>query len=156
MVGHLGSFLERKATDIFTTKKDKGANDITFTVSQKKARGRDVPDWKYQVVAAGSWGLPEQIDETTTPKSAVNPDDVEKFLKIFGNDMEWPATLTDIRYKLFKAMAGITNNDKNQAYVTVAVARRFIIPQTPDEYAEGQRKPKYKLNVEPLEKNCPF
>ena len=47
LVGHLGSFLERKVTDIFQTKKEKKDGEATFTVKQLKARGRDVEDWQF-------------------------------------------------------------------------------------------------------------
>ena len=51
MAGSLGSTLERKVTDILTTvkEKDKDTGSVTFTVQQLKARGADVPDWKYCV-----------------------------------------------------------------------------------------------------------
>ena len=48
MVGHAGSFLERKATDVLKTKKEKGA-EIIFRVSQKKARARDLEDWPFRI-----------------------------------------------------------------------------------------------------------
>jgi len=49
MVGHAGSFLERKATDILKTKKDKSSGTPFFTVSQNKARSRDLPDWHFRI-----------------------------------------------------------------------------------------------------------
>ena len=51
MAGSLGSILERKVTDILSTVKDKNKETgaVTFTVTQLKARGADVPDWQYYV-----------------------------------------------------------------------------------------------------------
>lgn len=49
MVGHAGSFLERKATDVLRTKKDKEAGSVHFIVSQAKARARDLDDWKFTI-----------------------------------------------------------------------------------------------------------
>jgi len=49
MVGHAGSFLERKATDVLKTKKDKGATDVIFSVEQKKARSRDLDKWQFVI-----------------------------------------------------------------------------------------------------------
>ena len=48
MVGHAGSFLERKATDVLKTKKDKGA-EVIFSVEQKKARSRDLDKWQFVI-----------------------------------------------------------------------------------------------------------
>jgi hypothetical protein len=64
LVGHLGSMLERKVTDVFTSKKhiDARTGEVTFTVCQPEARGRDVPKWKFRVLPVGSYGRPEQID----------------------------------------------------------------------------------------------
>ena len=49
MVGHAGSFLERKATDVLKTKKDKGSSTVMFTVEQKKARSRDLDKWQFVI-----------------------------------------------------------------------------------------------------------
>ncbi len=49
MVGHVGSFLERKATDVLKTKKDKDAGFVRFTVTQNKARARDLDDWSFRI-----------------------------------------------------------------------------------------------------------
>lgn len=49
MVGHAGSFLERKATDVLKTKKNKEGNTVTFEVSQSKARGRDLEEWNFTI-----------------------------------------------------------------------------------------------------------
>ena len=48
MVGHAGSFLERKATDVLKTKKEKGA-EVIFNVEQKKARSRDLDKWQFKI-----------------------------------------------------------------------------------------------------------
>ena len=49
MVGHAGSFLERKATDVLKTKKDKGSEVVIFSVEQRKARGRDLDTWQFRI-----------------------------------------------------------------------------------------------------------
>jgi hypothetical protein len=51
MVGSIGSILERKVTDVLATVKEKNKDTgaVTFTVTQLKARGADVPDWQYFV-----------------------------------------------------------------------------------------------------------
>nr|MCR5365116.1 AAA family ATPase [Prevotella sp.] len=64
LVGHLGSFLERKVTDIFETKKDKDSKtgEISFKVKQKKARSQDIDEWSFRVNPVNSWGMPEQLE----------------------------------------------------------------------------------------------
>ena len=47
MVGHSGSFLERKTTDVFMVQKDKEGSVVSFTAKQLKARGKDVEDLQY-------------------------------------------------------------------------------------------------------------
>lgn len=73
MVGHAGSFLERKATDIFETKKEKNRDtgDVSFTLMQGKARGKDIPDIKFKVSDdIYKFGMPEvqsQQQNTDSP-----------------------------------------------------------------------------------------
>lgn len=150
LVGHLGSFLERKVTDVFKTKKDKKEGDVTFTVQQLKARGRDIDDWKFKVMPVSGWGMPEQLDAVpqAEPKAKFSPIEVKGWLEQGQKEVTWPATLTDIRLKIFKGTVGIKNNDGLQECVTIAVNRRFILPQEKDDMDEGQKKPKYILNPE--------
>lgn len=66
MVGHIGSMLERKVTDIFSTVKEKNDDTgaVKFRVSQKKARGMDIPDWYFCVDRdADHLGIPRQFSE---------------------------------------------------------------------------------------------
>ena len=67
LVGHLGSFLERKVTDVIQTKKikDDKTGDVTFEVKQKKARSQDFADWSFRVLPIDSWGRPEQYRITS-------------------------------------------------------------------------------------------
>jgi len=152
LVGHLGSFLERKVTDIFQTKKDKKEGDVTFTVKQLKARGRDIDDWKFKVMPVSGWGMPEQIDVAPVePKMKYTPIEVKEWLERGQKEVEWPATQTDIRYKIFRDFIGIKNSDDNQMCCTIAFNRRFIIPQEKDQMEPGQKKPKFYLNSEFIE-----
>lgn len=63
MVGHLGSMLARKVTDVFSTVKNKAEDgSVTFTVKQGKARGKDQRDWKFEVIdGRNNFGEPVQI-----------------------------------------------------------------------------------------------
>ena len=145
LVGHLGSMLERKVTDVFTSKKDtdEKTGDVTFSVCQAKARGRDVPKWKFRVLPVGSYGRPEQIDEST------DFDDIEEireWLQAGQNLIEWPATVTDIK-RIFKECGGVGGSDRQQRDVEAAKNRRFIVEQPREEWATGQKHAKYNLNL---------
>ena len=153
MVGHLGSFLERKVTDIFQTTKEKNDGEATFTVKQLKARGRDVEDWQFKVLPVDSWGRPEQLEApVAVMKAKHTPEEIRGWLQDYQQEItEWPTTLTDIRKKIFIAKAGVKNNDELQACMTMATNRRFLIQQPREEWEEGQKKPRYYLNDEEIE-----
>ena len=146
LVGHLGSFLERKVTDVIQTKKakDDATGDITFEVKQKKARSRDFNDWKFRVLPINSWGEPEQI--RTVKKEKFTIEQVKEWLTQYQGEIEWPATLTEIRTKILKEKCCITNSDELQQCITMMTNRKFLTPQTEDEYERGQKHPKYSLN----------
>jgi hypothetical protein len=152
LVGHLGSFLERKVTDIFEVKKEKNdkTGEVLFRVKQKKARSQDVDEWKFRVLPVNSWGMPEQLDQQNERLGAYTVEDVKRWLQTYANECTWPATLSDIRFKIFKAKCNVTNNDELQKCITMATNRRFIIPQPDSEREHGQRNPRYYLNQEEL------
>ena len=160
LVGHLGSFLERKVTDIFAVKKEKNdqTGEATFTVSQKKARGRDVEDWKFRVLPVGGWGLPEQIAKQ--PFDGDTPEQIKQWLQDGQLDITWPATITEIK-ELIRARGWQKNTSKLQTDVTIAKNRRFIIEQPKEQREKGQKHPKYILNPEEFtiitpQDDCPF
>ena len=155
LVGHLGSFLERKVTDVFQTKKDKNdkTGDVTFTVSQKKARGRDVQDWQFRVLPIDSWGRPEQL-APPEPVVGDTPEEIRKWFVELATEIKWPATIKDIK-DAFRKHDYQKNSDKLQMDMTIAKNRRFIIEQPKDEMEKGQRTPKFYLNQAEFEE-LPF
>ena len=148
LVGHLGSMLERKVTDIFVTKKDKNdtTGEATFNVHQMKARGKDVPDWKFRVQPVALWGVPEQLN--TEPRMAADPDAIKYWLTIGRQDIDWPATKEKIK-TIFKSRGGVSNKTAQDDTMKVAIARRFVIEQPKETRTKGQTHIKYVLN--PLE-----
>ena len=158
LVGHLGSFLERKVTDVFQTKKDKNdkTGDVTFTVSQKKARGRDVSDWQFRVLPVDSWGRPEQVEPQQKEEFKHTAEEIKEWIETYQDKVTWPATLTEIRVKIFKEMCDIRSSDDLQKCVKIATNRTFLIPQPEHEFDEDQKKPKYYLNSEIMEIKNPF
>jgi hypothetical protein len=155
LVGHIGSMLERKVTDVFVTKKEKNdiTGDVTFNVHQMKARGRDVPDWKFKVLPVGGWGIPEQL--TTEPRLNDNPENIKQWLMVGRNDIEWPATKEKIK-EIFKNRGGVTNRTAQNDNLKVALNRRFIIEQSKDTWARGQNYVRYVLNPEEFPNDEPF
>ena len=148
LVGHLGSMLERKVTDVFCCTKELNdkTGEVTFLVEQKKARGRDVPAWKFRVMPVGCYGRPEQVDESASH------DDIDKigeWLRDGQNLIEWPAPVKDIRL-IFKEYGGVGSSDKQQLDVEAAKNRRFIVEQPREEWVPNQKYPKYYLNLENL------
>ena len=155
LVGHIGSMLERKVTDIFVTKKEKNdiTGDVTFNVHQMKARGRDVPDWKFKVMPVGGWGMPEQLN--AEPKLNDTPDNIKHWLEVGRNDIEWPATKEKIK-SIFKNRGGVTNKTAQDDNLKVALNRRFVIEQPKDTWTKGQNYVKYILNPEEFKDEDPF
>lgn len=83
MVGHVGSFLERKATDVLKTKKDKDAGFVRFTVTQNKARARDLDDWSFRIEDDEQhYGHPviEAVEITPKEEKVSNDEDFDKIV----------------------------------------------------------------------------
>ena len=126
LVGHLGSFLERKVTDVIQTKKikDDKTGDVTFEVKQKKARSQDFPDWKFRVLPVDSWGRPEQL-EMPQPIVGDPIELVEKWLDDVKDIIEWPATRKTIKEVAIKPHQ--TNKPKQDADLQMLLNKRILI-----------------------------
>lgn len=157
LVGHLGSMLERKVTDIFKTQKEKNeqTGSAIFTVKQLKARGRDVADWKFQVLPITGWGVPEQLN--TEPTLNDKPEAIKQWLTIGRDDIEWPATKEQIK-TIFKNRGGVKNKPAQDDNMKVAINTRFVIEQPRETMKKGQTHFKYILNprIFPTDDDLPF
>lgn len=155
LVGHMGSMLERKVTDIFETRKEKNETTglVTFKVKHKKARGRDVPDWLFQVSNEKAWGEPKQLN--TEPALNDHPDNIMKWLDVGRYDIDWPATKEQIK-TIFKNRGGVKSNPSLLDNIKVALNRRFIIEQPEETRKRGQTHVKYILNPELLPERTPL
>ena len=129
LVGHLGSFLERKVTDIFMTKKDKKESDVTFTVKQLKARGRDVKDWTFKVLPVTGWGMPEQTEPVQpTERATGDPMNVvERWFNEAKDSIEWPATRQTVKDKIFRDHGKQTNKAKQDIDLKMLLNKRLLI-----------------------------
>ena len=149
LVGHLGSFVERKVTDVIQTKKekDKKTGDVTFTVSQKKARSRDIDEWQFVVEPVMGWGVPRQLGDNSEPLTDVKPEQLKQWITERQKDLEWPATHTEFNRAIL-IPNGVSDATEQKAVLKIAKNCRFVIDQEKDEMTEGQRVPKLKLNSE--------
>lgn len=117
MVGHTGSFLERKGTDVFMVIKDKEGNVVSFKFKQLKARGKDVPEANFIFQDDDEHlGIPivdEETPTTTTEqKKGISP---EEAVSVIGTEtMSWRS----LREKIKKQYN--IGSDKAAALITEA------------------------------------
>ena len=128
LVGHLGSFLERKVTDVIQTKKEKDKNtgDVKFTVSQKKARSRDIDEWQFMVEPVMGWGVPRQIGDNTEPLTTVKPEELKQWITEGQKELSWPATRAEF-YRKILAPHGVTNEVEQKAVLAIAINCRYLL-----------------------------
>ena len=82
MRGHLGTELGNKVTDTLSSIKKKEGERVYFTVTQLDNRGKDMPDWQFEIVDdAGVLGIPK-ILSTPIVKGSSKKVDAEKLLPI--------------------------------------------------------------------------
>ena len=137
LVGHLGSFLERKVTDVFQTKKDKNdkTGDVTFTVSQKKARGRDVSDWQFKVLPVDSWGRPQQITTEQVQRKGErdegdDPETIRQWITEAAGRYNWPMSRADIKKLVFGEIGGQLNHGKQDTDLAIALNLGYLEQST--------------------------
>ena len=131
LVGHLGSFLERKVTDVIQTKKvkDDKTGDVTFEVKQKKARSQDFADWKFRVLPIEAWGRPEQL-EPPQPMERVTGDPievVERWFREAKDRVEWPATRKTIKEIIMRDYGKQTNKPKQDIDLQMLINKRILV-----------------------------
>lgn len=136
MRGHLGTELGNKVTDTFVSIKEKKDNVVTFTVKQVDARGKDVPDWRYEITDdAGALGVPRIIN----PEQAATISNPESGL----TDQEWA--------EIVKAMKQVIEPPKSVSYTKLRKGMMDILHVGPfkiKDYVETalQQNVLYRLN----------
>ena len=152
LVGHLGSFLERKVTDVFQTKKDKNdkTGDVTFTVSQKKARGRDVQDWQFKVLPVDSWGRPEQITTEQIQRKGEkcegdDPEKIRQWIDQASERYQWPMSRGEIKKTVFGEIGGQLNHGKQDTDLTIALNLGYLEQSTLKKNGAYMLQPPEKL-----------
>ena len=159
LVGSLGSIAERKVTEVFVIRKHKAPHadkrfkdfpSVFFEIKQTKARGKDQEDWYFVVEdRAMGWGVPVELgyQEPTTDHTV---DEVEEWITKRQQDIEWPITRTQF-YNLILEPEGVSDEEEQKTLLTMAMNKRLIIEQTPDEMKPGQRNARLKPgNIKPF------
>ena len=135
MRGHLGTELGNKVSDTFVSikKKDATTGEVSFTVKQMDARGKDVDDWKFKVVDdAGELGIPRIMekaasDTADTPRSD-DPSDILDWINAADNDAyEWPMTRKEVKDMVFRGIGKQTNKDMQQSDLGIAIENGYLI-----------------------------
>ena len=147
LVGTLGSITQRKATEVFTVRKHKQADerqrvpnrpDVYFTIKQMKARGRDAKDWDFEVIpGAGGWGMPVELDDTG---AIVDPKDQKLYQEIKEADdifkeYAWPKNGSNyVDLERFLHSKGITSNRRIGHLFNIAKEYRVIYQNEKRKY----------------------
>ncbi len=164
MAGSLGSILERKVTDILSTVKDKNKDTgaITFTVTQLKARGADVPDWQYFVEDDRDHiGMPKMMTNDTQAmpddKREAYQQELDKIFKEIGIQNLGGMRYTDIINALKNL--GYTNHGKQDRIIKDGMAENIIYRHDNGRYYYSGMKPKERKNempFEPIDEEAPY
>lgn len=151
MVGHAGSFLERKGATILKTQKDKSQTPIQYIVTQLKARHKMIEDWAFIITdGANGYGVPEPVEKPVTCSNQVPIEKVEAYLRQASTILSFPATATEVKDAL-RVVSKVRDNNKLAIMLKQAKNRRFLIEQTEEEWRgqkNGQKQAKLKLNLD--------
>ena len=163
MVGHLGSTLLRKATDILKCEKQTKGSEIFFEVSQTKCRGRDFPSWKFETLPVDDFGrvqmigtpqepdnnLPQQALEGTPPQDFDWLSDMGEWLTKALHDgaLSEPCTLAEVR-NVLREYGGVTNHTRLQKNIQALRNSNVLRPQPKEEWRKAQRYPKFTLKLD--------
>lgn len=136
MRGHLGTELGNKVTDTLVSIKKKQGTQVTFTVKQMDARGKDMEDWQFEVTdQAGALGIPRIVGSggSVAKKEPIQPDSSDDILKWINEGMSrynWPMDRKSIKDAIFKEIGGVSNKDKQQADLIAAINLGYLEEST--------------------------
>lgn len=129
MRGHLGTELGNKVTDTLVSVKQKQGSDVTFTVRQQDARGKDMDDFKFQILDdVGKLGIPKIISAASAPVDVKGDDieDIKRWIKEGETAYEWPMSRADVKKKVFGEIGGQKNHGKQQADLIAAINMKLL------------------------------
>lgn len=157
MRGHLGTELGNKVSDTFVSskKKDQGTGQVTFTVRQQDARGKDVDDWQFIITDdAGGLGIPKILGT-----ALMTSEEIKRRQEIMEADAyfksyiwaQFGATYTELEKWI--RTKGVTSNRKIKSLFDTALETGIIIKDAKKKYHyKGIDKPL----VNDAAENIPF
>ena len=133
MRGHLGTELGNKVTDTLASVKEKKDGNVSFTVKQLDARGKDMDDWKFVVTDdAGNLGIPKIISQSAATVSIEHDteEDIIAWLNEAVGKFEWPMSRVNVKKKVFGEIGGVKRAERQQADLTIALNQKYLIEST--------------------------
>lgn len=157
MRGHLGTELGNKVSDTFVSskKKDQGTGQVTFTVKQQDARGKDVDDWQFIITDdAGGLGIPKILGT-----ALMSSDEIKRRQEIADADAYFktyiwtPFGATYTELEKWIRTKGVTSNRRIKSLFDTALETGIIIKDAKKKYHyKGIDKPL----VNDAAENIPF
>ena len=134
MRGHLGTELGNKVTDTLASVKEKKDGNVTFTVKQLDARGKDMDDWKFEITDdAGNLGVPRIISQSaarTVPIEHDTEEDILAWINEAIDKFDWPLSRVNVKKKVFGEIGGVKNDSRQQADLTIAINLKYLVEST--------------------------
>lgn len=138
MRGHLGTELGNKVSDTFISskKKDQGTGQVTFTVRQQDARGKDVDDWQFIITDdAGGLGIPKILGT-----ALMSSDEIKRRQEIADADAYFKAYIwtpfgaTYTELEKWIRTKGVTSNRRIKSLFDTALETGIIIKDSKKKY----------------------
>ena len=153
MRGHLGTELGNKVSDTFISQKKKDADTgrVTFTVKQQDARGKDVDDWKFEIVddAGSGLGIPRIMSREQEVQPAAKKVSQDTLKQIYQVMLEAIGKIGSKNYtELFNAIKkqGHIGSTRASEWIKIAIEEKMV------EVMNGR----YSLNSEISYDELPF
>lgn len=153
MRGHLGTELGNKVSDTFISqkKKDSDTGRVTFTVKQQDARGKDVDDWKFEIVddAGSGLGIPRIMSREQEAQPTAKKVGQDTLKQIYQVMLEAIGKIGSKNYtELFNAIKkhGHIGSTRASEWIKIAIEEKMV------EVMNGR----YSLNSEISYDELPF
>jgi len=153
MRGHLGTELGNKVSDTFISqkKKDPDTGRVTFTVKQQDARGKDVDDWKFEIVddAGSGLGIPRIMSREQEVQPTAKKVSQDTLKQIYQVMLEAIGKIGSKNYtELFNAIKkqGHIGSTRATEWIKIAIEEKMV------EVMNGR----YSLNSEISYDELPF
>ena len=130
MRGHLGTELGNKVTDTLVSVKKKDGSDVSFTVKQQDARGKDMDDWTFRVTDdAGALGVPRIQGNVLREEDVKSdePDDILRWINQASGIYEWPMSRAQVKERVFGEIGKQKKHSKQAADLKVALNCKWLV-----------------------------